>query len=74
VIEHARKTAKDPRRVLSFASLFATYEDYEGEREVLTLARYHLPSGRRFEEAARAMEKLADAAGRNAARSRPGGD
>ncbi|MBL8793611.1 MAG: hypothetical protein JNM56_06890 [Planctomycetia bacterium] len=73
-IEQARKTAKHYRRAISFASLFAAHEDYEMEREVLTLARSHLPSGRRFEEVARAMEKLADAAGRSAARLGAGRD
>jgi hypothetical protein len=74
VIEQARKSAKDRRRAVYFASLFAVYEDYEGEREVLTLARSHLPAGRRFEELAGTMERLADAAGRNAARSGVEGD
>jgi hypothetical protein len=68
VIEQAHTSAKDRRRAVYFASLFAAYEDYEGEREVLTLARSHLPTGRRFAGLVSTMEKLADAASRNTTR------
>jgi hypothetical protein len=67
-LEEAVKLAQDPRRAISFASLFATHEDYVGERNVLTQARSRLPAGRQFEEVARTMEKLAEAASRNVAR------
>ena len=73
-IEQARKTAGDRRRAFYFASLFAAYEDYEGEREVLSLARSKLPAGRRFEQVVSTMERLASAAGRNSSRSGTEGD
>jgi hypothetical protein len=69
VVEYARKTAKNIRLVLSFASLFAANQDYQGECDALALARSELPAGRRYEMAARNLETLAHAASRNAARS-----
>lgn len=70
LIEEALKTGTNHRKAICFASLFSSYEDYEGEYETLSLLVSKLPSGRQFEEMVKAIEKLADVADRNATRSR----
>jgi hypothetical protein len=65
VMEEAKKGVKDPRRAVAFASLFCAHDDYDGERDILALARSHIPNGLRFQQVAATMDKLTSAAARN---------